>query len=322
MYEGPEFRHLRYFVAIAEECNFGRAAERLHVAQPSLSAQIKQLEDGLGAKLFIRGPAGTTLTPAGHAFLSHAKQMLLLRDRAVQNTSLVHSGVQVPLRFGYSPFVNHEFVRETFKGYRELVPEGRIEPSSECSGPLATMVAEGRFDAALVSMPIAEQGLFAQLVCTEELLVCLRADDPLAQGRTIPRSEIQNRLKVFFDRRHHPLLYDELMRKFAKAGINLQPSDFVSAPSEMQFLVKEKAGFGLLRDKVPIDAELTRRRIEGLPLRIKTAFVCHPAQQRPVLPLLAYRLAKVCTDMEDMPGRKRPSERVVDPELGQLQMFG
>jgi DNA-binding transcriptional LysR family regulator len=322
MYEGPEFRHLRYFVAIAEECNFGRAAERLHVAQSSLSTQIKQLEDGLGVKLFVRGPAGTTLTPAGRAFLSHAKQMLSMRDRAVENTSLVHSGIQVPLRFGYSPFVNHEFIREALEGYRELVPEGSIEPSSECSGALSVMVAEGRFDAALLSMPIAEPDLFIQHICTEELLVCLRADDTLAQGKTIPRAAVQSRLKVFFARMHHPLLYDELMRKFAKVGIDLKLSDFVSAPAEMQFLVKEKIGFGLLRDGVPPDAELTRRRIEGLSLRIKTAFVCHPAQQRPVLPLLAYRLGKLCAKREEMPARKRPSEREIEPDFGQLRMFG
>lgn len=155
----------------------------------------------------------------------------------------------MPLRFGYSPFVNHELVREALKGYKDLVPEGRIEPSSECSGPLSTMVAEGRFDAALVSMPIAEPNLFIQHICTENLLVCLRADDPWAQGETIPRSAVQSCLKIFFDRMHHPLLYDELMRKFAKVGIDLQLSDFVSAPAEMQFLVKEKVGFGLLRIK-------------------------------------------------------------------------
>jgi hypothetical protein len=121
---------------------------------------------------------------------------------------------------------------------------------------------------------------------------------------------------------HHPLLYDELMRKFAKAGIDLHISDFVQAPSEMQFLVKERIGFGLLRDRVPLDAELTRRRIEGLQLRIKTAFVCHPAQQRTVLPLLAYRLSKLCTDMQEMPGAKLPIGRVIERDLRQLRMFG
>ncbi len=322
MYEGPEFRHLRYFVAIAEQCNFGRAAERLHVSQPALSAQIKQLEDGLGAKLFLRGPAGAAMTLAGQSFLSHAKQMLLMRDRAVENTTAIYTGGQLPFRFGYSPFINHEFVREVLKGYRELVPGGTIEPSSECSGPLSTMVAEGRFDAALVTTPIAEEYLYRQLICTEELLVCLRADDPLAQAETIPRAAVQSRLKVFFHYTHHPLLYEELMRKFAKAGIDLKPSDFISAPAEMQFLVKENVGFGLVLNGVPLDPELTRRRIEGLPLRIRTMFVCHPAQQRPILPILGFRVAKLCVGMEAISGKKKPNARVMEADLGQLRMFG
>ncbi len=322
MYEGPEFRHLQYFIAVAEEFNFGRAAERLHVSQPSLSAQIKQLEGGLGGPLFLRGHAGTSLTTAGHAFLPHARQMLAMRARAVETTTAIYRGGQSPFRFGYSPFINHELVREAIRGYRALVPEGIIEPSSECSGPLSTMVAEGRLDAALVTFPIAEEELVVQFVCTEELLVCLRTDDPLAQQPSIPRTAVQKRLKVFFNRTHHPLLYDDLMRRFDKAGIKLELSDFVSAPSEMQFLVKENVGFGLIQDRVPIDADLTRRKIEGLPLRIKTALACYPAQQRPMLQLLGYRLAKVCAEMENMPGRKRPSGRIVEAEFGQqLRMF-
>lgn len=323
MYDGLEFRHLRYFVAIAEECNISRAAERLHISQPSLSSQIRQLEDGIGAPLFVRGHAGTSLTPAGHTFLSHARQMLRMRDRAVENAFSVHNGAEMPFRFGYCPFVNHELVHEAIRGYRELTPHGAIEPSSECSGPLSTMVAEGRLDAALVSYPIAEQDrLFVQLVCSEEMLVCLRADDPLARKTHISGPEIQKRLKIFIRRDHHPLLYDELMRRFAKAGIQLEPSDFVSAMSEMQFLVKEKIGFGLIQEKVPLDAELTTRRMEGLSLRIKTAFVCYPGQKRPVFPLLAYRLARLCTVTGRMPGHKRPSGRVAEAELGQqLRMF-
>jgi len=111
------------------------------------------------------------------------------------------------------------------------------------------------------------------------------------------------------------------MRKFARAGIDLQPSDFISAPAEMQFLIKEKIGLGLIRECVPLDPDLATRRIEGLPVRVKTVFVCHPAQQRPVLPLLAYRLAKRCAEIEDVRGRKRPNGRVMEPDLGQLRIF-
>ncbi len=322
MYDGPEFRHLRYFVAVAEECNFGRAAQRLHVSQPSLSAQIKQLEEGMRATLFLRSRAGAELTAAGRAFLPEAKRLLQMRERAVQTTSSVHAGIDLPLRFGYSPFINHHLIEEAVLGYRALVPSGRVEPRSECSGPLIAMIADGHLDAALVSMPLGEQNLFVQRVCVERLMVCLRLDDLLAREESIPRSLIGDRLRVLFARAYHPLFYDELTRKFAKAKIRLSPTEFVSSPADVQFLVKIGAGLGLVRESVPLDPELTRRSIAGLPLHVKTALICHPAQQRPVLPLLAYRLARLCADEAEVKSSKRPNSGVAVVLPTQLPIFG
>lgn len=309
-------------MAVAEECNFGRAAIRLHLSQPSLSAQIKKLEDGIRATLFLRGRAGATLTPAGSVFLIAAKRLLHLSERAVENTSSVHSGIDLPFRFGYSPFVNHHLVEETVAEYRDLVPNGQIESSSECSEPLLSMVAEGLLDAALVIMPIGEHKLFVQRVCTEKLMVCLRRDDPLAQEESIPQELIADRLRIGLARIHHPLLYDEVMRKFAKAKILLNPTEFVSSPAEMQFLVKMGAGFGLIRETVPLDPELTRRSISGLSLQVKTAFICHPTQPRPVLPLLAYRMAKLYAGKAEMNGKKRPCGSVGVQLPLQIPSFG
>ncbi len=322
MYEGPEFRQLRYFVAVAEECNFGRAAQRLHVAQPSLSTQIKKLEEGMRAILFLRSRAGAELTPAGRSFLAEAKRLLQMREHAVQTTSSVHSGVDLPLRFGYSPFVDHQMVHRALLAYRELVPGSRIEPSSECSGALVKMVAEGRLDAALVTIPIGEPGLFVQRVCVERLLVCLRRDDPLAREESIPKSAIEARLRVLFARDHHPLFYDELLRKLAKAKIRLRPTELVSAPADMQFLIKIGAGLGLVRESVLLDPELTRRTITGVSLQVKTALICHPAQRRPVLPLLAARLAKLCAGENNVRSMKRPSGSVGVELPTQLPIFG
>ena len=92
MYDGPEFLHPHYFVAVAEECNFGRAARRLHVSQPSLSNASNKLEEGARVTLFLRGRGRAELTPAGHAFLHEAKLLLHLRERAVQTTFSVHLG--------------------------------------------------------------------------------------------------------------------------------------------------------------------------------------------------------------------------------------
>jgi DNA-binding transcriptional LysR family regulator len=319
MYEGLEFRHLVSFVAVAEECSFGKAAERLNIAQPSLSSQIKQIEDGLRANLFIRSQAGASLTPPGQQFLVFARKMLHMREHAVRATSSDQTGTEWPLRFGYSPFADHKLVEEAFTGYRELVPGGHIQSQSECSAELATMVADGRLDAAIVSLPVAEKELYVYPICQEKVLVCLRRDDPLAKGLTLPQNAIAARLCILFGRVHQPLFYDALVRKFAKFGIELHPSDFVSAPAEMQYLVKSGKGFGLVQESVKLDPELTMMSIAGINLTVTTGFICHPAQIRPVLPMLAYRMERQCAIETKVDGRKRPNGRATVNDLARVK---
>jgi LysR family hydrogen peroxide-inducible transcriptional activator len=143
------------------------------------------------------------------------------------------------------------------------------------------------------------------------VLVCLRADDPLASAATLPQDVIAARLCILFARVHQPALYDQFERTFAKAGIVLSPSEFISAPAEMQYLVKRGKGFSLVQESTVLDSELTMRSITGINLTITTAFICNPTQIRPVLPMLAYRLEKRCSRALNMDGRKRPNGRAI-----------
>ena len=145
--------------------------------------------------------------------------------------------------------------------------------------------------------------------------MCLRRDDPLAQGESIPQNVIADRLCIIFGRIHQPMYYDTLLRKFAKLGIELHPSDFVSAPAELQYLVKIGKGFGLVQESTQLDPELVAMSIAGVNLTVTTAFICHPAQIRPVLPLLAYRIEKQCSFETKLDGRKRPIGRVKADDL-------
>ena len=145
--------------------------------------------------------------------------------------------------------------------------------------------------------------------------------DPAAQLDTIPRGVVQSKLKVMFDRALHPLLYDQIERRLEKAGVKFSPTEFVSHPADMQFLIQEGVGFGLVRDGVPLAADLVRRPIAGLTMSVKGAFICLPAQQRPVLPLLAYRVAKFCSDRPELHAKK-PAGRVEPPSIGQTRLFG
>jgi DNA-binding transcriptional LysR family regulator len=320
VYEGPEFRHLIAFVAVAEECSFGKAAERIGISQPALSHQIKQLEDGLLVNLVIRSQAGATLTVYGRQFLLFARKILHMRDHAVRATSLDKSGAEWPLRFGYSPFADHKLVDAVRIGYRDLVPGGEIEASSDCSAELTQMVADGRLDAAIVTLPLTERDLFSHPICREKLLVCLRRDDPLAHGERLPKRVLADRLSILFARSHQPELYDGLMRKFSNHGIEIKPFEFYSAPAEMQYMVKSGKGWSLVQESTRLDLDLILMPIADLSLTLTTALICQSAQMRPVLPLLAYQIAKQC-EVKLMP-RKRPNGRVTAADLRHVKQAG
>ena len=321
MYEGPEFRHLITFVTIAEECNFGKAAERLHTTQPALSGHIKLLEDGLQETLFRRVPHGAELTEAGRNFLPYARQMLHLRTHAVKATSHHLADRDAPLRLGYTPFMNHDLMAEALKAYKEIVPDGRINSSSDCTKHLIEMLHDGRLDAAIVTLPTSESDFIEHFVCEDKVLICLRRDNPVAALSAVPKEEIAANLKIMFNRTYHPELHDEIRGAFKKAGVTIQPTETFSAPSDMQFLVKTRGCFGLIRAGIPVDAELTTRPIEGMDFRITTALVFRKEQKRPVLPMLAYRMSQLCRDKEKQELPKRPSQSV-RPDQREIKKTG
>lgn len=322
MYPGPEFRHLEYFLAVAEESKFSKAARRLRVAQPSWSRQIQQLEEGLGAKLFARTPLGVFLTPAGTVFLGHARAMLRMRQEAMDHTGVVETGIESPFRIGYSPWIEQELVQEVFKGYRELMPTGVLEPTSSGSSALVKMVLGGSLRAALVHQPVGETRLYVQTVCSEKLMLCMRADDPFSGDQAVAQTVIEERLQIMFARELHPPLYDRIERKLARAHIRLRPREFVLHPADMQFLVKEGVGWALIRSDVRLESGLVLRPITGLSLTVRSALVCLPVLEHPVLPMLAYRVAKYClARAEDRPDRK-PVSRVASPAAAQEKLFG
>lgn len=307
MYQGPDFRHYVAFVTIAEELSFVKAAAKLNITQPALSAQIRQLEDWHGERLFKRGHAGTELTESGRSFLAWARQILHMRGDGLKATSRKYSPAKWPFRLGYSPFVNHGLIQEALRGYREIVPERGINTSSEGTGELLRMLDDGRLDAAIVTLPIYESELSEHEICADRLLVCLRKDDPLALGREIPKSVLSDRLKIMFRREVHPLLHEQILKRFKAAGTPIRPTESYAAPSELQFLVRTSDAFGLIREGRPLEPDLIALPIEGLTVRVRTALVFNGQQQSPILPMLAARMTQRCVEMS--PGTQKKGVR-------------
>jgi DNA-binding transcriptional LysR family regulator len=149
----PELRHLRYFVAVADELNFSRAAERLHMAQPPLSAAIRQLERELGVELFTRTSREVRLTDAGRAFLDGARRTLAESERAAHEARRAGAGELRRLRIGYSWSVRFETLPAIGRALRAGHPGIDVLTQEMWNVRMAGALADGSIDVAIALCP-------------------------------------------------------------------------------------------------------------------------------------------------------------------------
>src|SRR5215831_11710878 len=203
----PELRHLRYFIAVAEELNFSRAARRLHMAQPPLSVAIKNLEDELGVGLLERSTHEVRLTPAGDAFLERARHAVAEADAAVAAAKRAASGQFATLRVGYNWSARFETLPalgQAFKGERpdvELLSE-ELRPNR-----IAAALRDGTIDVALALYPDVADGLSYRTVRREPVVAVLSDRHPLATAGTIDLAALADEF-LLFPRDVAPRLHD------------------------------------------------------------------------------------------------------------------
>jgi DNA-binding transcriptional LysR family regulator len=185
---GIELRHLRYFLAVAEHRHFTRAAERLHIAQPPLSAQIRQLEERVGSRLFDRVPGRVTITPAGEALIPAARTALAALERGVAAVQGVAAGEQGAVRVAVGDAVALEPVLRAVKRLAHEAPGLRVEPAA-VADPLRS-VRDGEADLALLHGPVAADGLTTVTLPGEARVVLVAVDDALARRPAIALGEL------------------------------------------------------------------------------------------------------------------------------------
>lgn len=191
-----ELRHLRYFVTVAEEGNFTRAALRLHMQQPPLSQQIRTLEEELGFALFLRHPKGVDLSPAGKIYLQEARSILDKVKRAGLRAALTASGMEGLVSVGFtSSAVAHPLIPQLLHTHREQRPRVDIRFSEGNAATLTTAVANGRIDLAFLRMPVERPpGLLFHRLLNETMLLVLPAWHallaPLAGQEQMPEIEL------------------------------------------------------------------------------------------------------------------------------------
>jgi DNA-binding transcriptional LysR family regulator len=261
-----ELRHLRYFVAVAEEKHMTRAAERLGIQQPPLSMQIRALEQELEVQLFRRKPRGVELTDAGVEFLNRAKSILSEVDRAFATTRRTARGEQGRVVVGFTssaPF--HPFVPRVIRAFREMSPLVSLVLEESGSSELVQGLHNEQIDAAFIRSPVADVvDLTVRPLLEEEMLVALptgHALAPQADARALPLAALANETFILYKRPGAPGLYDTIITACRNAGFS--PRVGQEAPRIISTLNLVAAGLGV--SIVP--ASLRRLQMDGVTCR-------------------------------------------------------
>src|SRR5262245_1356583 len=217
-----ELRHLRYFVAVAEELHFRRAAARLNIAQPPLSQQILSLEQELKVKLLFRTKRKVELTHAGRLFLDQARQILLLADRAMQTAQRAARGEIGHLAIGLSPSADLVVLPKILPEFRRRFPAIDLTLHSLAAKDQIVAIHEGRLQVGLVRLPVDDKQLAVETVMREPLVAVLPEGHRLAAYQRIPVRAIAVEPHVLYPRRNAPSYYDIVVMLYHQAGLSLR----------------------------------------------------------------------------------------------------
>ncbi|MBV2133556.1 LysR family transcriptional regulator [Pseudomonas sp. MAP12] len=260
-----ELRHLRYFIAVAEELHFGRAAQQLGISQPPLSQQIQALEEELGVRLFERTNRRVALSEAGRLFLPEARQVLAQLERAVAIARRAQRGELGELKVGFTssaPFTST--IPRAIQAFRLACPDVHLDLCELSSRGVAEAVAEGRLQVGMLRpLDALPAGLAALELFVEPLVAVLPAGHPLALGSEagVSLAALAGEPFVFFPRSFGTGLYDQLLSLARAAGFT--PRIVQEASEAMTLIGLVATGLGV----TVLPASFSRMRIDGVVCR-------------------------------------------------------
>jgi DNA-binding transcriptional LysR family regulator len=280
-----EVRQLRYFVAVAEELHFRRAAERLHMSQPPLSNQLRRLEDELGCPLMIRSRRRVELTPAGGAFLTDARRVLAELDEAAQTARRIHAGRAGRLRVSFVGSALLSLVPSVVRRYRAARPDVELQLRERSTEEQLRELRAGSIDVALVPLPVDAPDLRTEVVLRERAVAALPAAHPLARMRRVPLRRLAAEPLVLFPREQAPGLHDRLLASLS--GPDGPPTVAQYAPETQTIIALVAAEIGVSL----VQASVQRLGLPGVTYRpvvagpvVELAALLRPGEEgRPAL---------------------------------------
>jgi LysR family transcriptional regulator, hca operon transcriptional activator len=287
-----ELRHLRYFIAVAEEGSLTVAAEkRLFTAQPSLSRQIRDLESEVGVELMTRSARGIELTPAGRVFLDHARLALSQVEAATEAARRIARPAKPTFALGFLTGQEVDWLPETMRVLSDELPNIEITISSQYSPDLADSLMRGKLDVAFLRAEQNTPDLEYIVVAREPFVVIMPSDHPLAQSQDVDVKDLAGELFIGASEIATPMR--TAIEDYLRASeVNLVPTHFIHNLTMAMSLVASTRGVALL----PMYAEnflpwsVTSRPLRGTPPTIDLVIGYNKTNTSPLLKLFLSRV--------------------------------
>lgn len=279
-----ELRHLRYVVAVADTLHFGRAAERLHLSQPPLSHQIRQLEDELRVKLFHRTKRQVQLTEAGRMFVEEARVILAQAAHASNMASRMNQGDVGQLDVGVAGPADAPIFVDILRAFARRHPKVRIVLRNMSTLAQTQAIREGRLHVGFVALPIDDAGLETESVMHQPIMIALPPEHPLATHTRVPLQALAGEPHIMFARSNGPRFFDAVLAACREAGFSMNIAHEVDNLYTACALVA--AGLGVCF----VPAGVQDGRLTSMALRPVTPALPHIDMHI----ALAYRLQSTC----------------------------
>jgi DNA-binding transcriptional LysR family regulator len=241
-----ELRHLRYFVVLAEELHFGRAAQRLHIAQPPLSQQIRQLEVELGFELFHRTKRVVELTEAGRAFLIEVQRILQQLEQAIQVGQQTNRGEAGQLVIGFVSSASYNVLPKILPAFRRSFPSVALELRELTTDEQLQWLREGRIDIGFLRPPIDEALFSTETIFRELLVVALSERHPFVNQPKVSLKSLSSEPFILFPRKNASGLYDTIISFCQQAGFSPKVSQEAIEMQTIVSLVAAEMGIAIV----------------------------------------------------------------------------
>ena len=244
-----ELRHLKYFVAVAEELHFGRAAEKVQITQPVISDQIRRLEQELGVKLFFRTKRIVELTEPGKIFFKDAKQILERVDRAVSAVQKAECGELGSLIIGYTGPALYTLLPKIIRTFRDRYSQVELVLKEICTNEQVEALNSGNIEVGFLHPPVDGEFEFISIM-TEKMVLALPEDHPLTTFTKVPISKLSNQSFILFPRHEGLSLYNRILLMCQQAGFAPKIVQEVTPQPTMIGLVAAGIGVSLVSESL------------------------------------------------------------------------